>query len=127
VDPTGKPLWQFRDINRSISTLSIADGMVFAADYSGFVYCLDAKSGQLHWKHDTSSHIWGSTLVADGKCYVGTEDGFLTIIPATKAYQKDKVVEVDCTSPVYSSPIAANGVVYIATHTHLFAVGNTER
>ncbi|NRA94682.1 MAG: PQQ-binding-like beta-propeller repeat protein [Planctomycetes bacterium] len=127
LDPTGKPVWQYRDINRSLSTLSIVDDMVFAADYSGFVHCVDAKTGKLHWKHDTSSHVWGSTLVADGKCYIGTEDGFLTIIPATKTYQKDKVVEVDCTSPVYSSPIAANGVVYIATHTHLFAIGNQAR
>ena len=26
------------------------------------------------------------------------------------------------TSPIYSSPIAANGTLYIATHTHLFAI-----
>jgi len=32
------------------------------------------------------------------------------------------LAEIDAMSPVYSSPIAANGVLYIATHTHLFAI-----
>ena len=68
------------------------------------------------------THIWGSTLVADGKLFIGTEDGFLTVLPATKEYAKDTVVEVDFTIPIYSSPIAANGVLYITTHTHLFAI-----
>ena len=122
VDATGKRVWEYRKINRSMSTLSIADGLLYAADYSGFLYCLDAKTGKEHWIHDTGSHIWGSTLVADGKVHIGTEDGFLTIVPARKTYSKSSVIEVDMTSPVYSSPIAANGVLYVATHTHLFAI-----
>jgi outer membrane protein assembly factor BamB len=115
-------LWSFDKINRSLSSMAIRDGLLFAADYSGFVYCLDAKTGKEHWVHDTLSHIWGSPLVADGKLYIGNEDGYMTIIPATAQYDKKDVVEVDMSSPVYASPIAANGVVYAATHTHLFAI-----
>ncbi|MEM7199017.1 MAG: PQQ-binding-like beta-propeller repeat protein [Planctomycetota bacterium] len=124
VDPEGKAVWQYGKIKRSMSTLSIVDDLLFAADYSGFLYCIDAKTGAEHWIHDTSAHIWGSTLVADGKVYVGTEDGFLTILPATKEYAKENLVEIDFTSPIYSSPIAANGVLYVATHTHLYAIAN---
>ena len=122
----GEMVWEYRKIKRSMSTLSITDGMVFAADYSGFVYCLDALTGDEHWVYDTSAHIWGSTLVADGKVYIGTEDGFLTVIPATKKLQKAAVKEIDFTTPIYSSPIAANGVLYVATHTHLFAIATTK-
>jgi len=127
IDAEGKEVWSFRKINRSMSTMSIADGLLFAADYSGFVYCLDADTGAEYWVHDTTAHIWGSTLVADGKVHVGTEDGFLTIIPASKTYSKDKAIEIDMTSPIYSSPIAANGVLYVATHTHLFAISKQAR
>lgn len=127
IDASGKEVWSYRNIKRSMSTLSIHDGLLFAADYSGFVYCLDAQTGEEHWIHDTTAHIWGSTLVADGKVYIGTEDGFLTILPASKEYAKDKVVEVDFGAPIYSSPIAANGTLYVATHTHLFAIGNAAK
>ncbi|MEQ8766353.1 MAG: PQQ-binding-like beta-propeller repeat protein [Planctomycetota bacterium] len=113
-------VWQYSDIHRSISTPSIVDGLVYVADYSGFVYCLDAKTGKLYWKYDTFGHIWGSTLVADGKVYIGNEDGFITILAAGK--EMKKLAEIDMKAPVYSSPIVANGVLYIATQTHLFAV-----
>lgn len=122
LDPQGKQVWAYQKINRSMSTMSVVDGLLFAADYSGFVYCLDAATGKEHWIHDTSGHIWGSTLVADGKLFIGSEDGFLTVIPATKTYDKKNVKEIDMTSPIYSSPIVANGVLYVATHTHLFAI-----
>lgn len=127
VDASGKQVWSFDKIHRSMSTLSIHDGLLFAADYSGFLYCLDADTGELHWKYDTSAHIWGSTLVADGRVYVGIEDGFLVTAPATKAFDKKNVKEIDFAVPIYSSPIAANGVLYIATHTHLFAIAKTSK
>ena len=125
VDAKGKEVWSYRKINRSMSTLAIADGLLFAADFSGFVYCLDAKTGEEYWIHDTKGHIWSSPLVADGKVFIGNEDGYMTILPARKEYDEKKdLVEVDMVSPIYSSAIAANGVLYVATHTHLFAIAN---
>ena len=90
-------------------------------------YYIDADTGEEHWKYDTSAHIWGSTLVADGRVYVGIEDGFLVSAPATKTLDKKDVKEIDFAVPIYSSPIAANGVLYVATHTHLFAIAQTEK
>jgi len=125
VDKTGKEVWKYRKINRSLSTPAAADGLLFVSDYSGFVYCIDAKTGAEQWIHDTKGHIWASPFVADGKVYIGNEDGFLTILPARRAVDlKKEVVEVDMISPVYSSVIAANGVLYVATHTHLYAIAN---
>lgn len=133
IDPTGEGdvtkthvKWTYPKIHRALSTMAISGDLLFAADFSGFVYCLDAKTGTEHWVHDTLGHIWGSPLVADGKLYIGNEDGYLSIFPATKEYDKKKVVEIDMTSPVYSSPVAANGVLYVATHTHLFAIAPTD-
>lgn len=121
----GKELWSFKKINRSMSTVAAGDGLVYASDLSGFVYCLDAKTGEQYWVHDTMGHIWGSPLLADGRVYIGNEDGFMTVIPAGKEYKKGDVVEIDMLSPVYSSVVAANGTLYVATHTHLFAMAKT--
>jgi outer membrane protein assembly factor BamB len=56
-----------------------ATGLLFVGDFSGFVHCLDAETGKLYWTHDMKAHMWGSTLVADGKVYVGDEDGDLVV------------------------------------------------
>ena len=62
--------------------------------------------------------------VADGKVYIGNEDGYVTILPVSRELGEDDVGEVDMQAPIYSSPIAANGVLYIATMTHLFAIAS---
>lgn len=120
ITQTGK-IWSYDKINRSISTVSITpDGLLFINDFSGFTYCFDAETGKLHWTHDNKAHIWGSTLVADGKVYTGDEDGKVTILAASK--EKKVLATIDVGAPVYSTPIVANGVLYIASNYHLFAI-----
>ncbi len=130
IDPTGKgditgkgPIWDYRGIHRSISTVSIdpATGLLFVGDFSGFVHCLDAETGKLHWTHDMKAHMWGSTLVADGKVYVGDEDGDLTVLAASK--EKRVISEVNLGAPIYSTPVTANGALYVASNSHLFVFG----
>ena len=79
-------IWDYKGIHRSISTVSIdpATGLLFIGDFSGFVHCLDAETGKLNWVHDMKAHMWGSTLVADGKVYVGDEDGDFVVLAASK-------------------------------------------
>lgn len=113
-------VWSYQKIARSISTPSIGNGLVFVSDFTGYVHCLDAQTGEAYWVYDTQSRIWGSTLLVDGKIFIGNEDGFITVLAADKT---QKVLNsIDMGAPVYSTPVAANGVLYISTQTHLFAV-----
>ena len=85
-----------------------------------FRHCLDANTGEHYWEHDMKAHMWGSTLVADGKVYVGDEDGDFVVLAATK--EKKLISENNMGSPIYSTPIIANGVMYVGTQTHLYAI-----
>jgi outer membrane protein assembly factor BamB len=119
VTKTAK-IWNFPKINRSISTVSITpEGLLFVGDFSGFVYCLNAETGEHYWTHDMKAHMWGSTMVADGKVYVGDEDGDLVVLAAEKT--KKVISETNLGAPVYSTAVVANGVLYIASNTHLYA------
>jgi outer membrane protein assembly factor BamB len=121
IGPDGKAKWTSKDTGRSISTVSVADGLVYAAEYDGDIHCFDAKTGKQYWTHETQSRIWGSTLVADGKVWLGTEDGELHILKAGKELKSLATIEFP--APIYSSAVVANGVVYVATQTHLYAIG----
>ncbi len=120
-------VWEYRGIHRSISTVSIdpTTGLLFVGDFSGFVYCLDAETGKLYWTHDMKAHMWGSTLVADGKVYVGDEDGDFVVLTATK--EKKVLSETNLGDPIYSTPIVANGVLYVGTTTRLYAFHDASR
>ena len=115
-------IWDFKEIHRSISTVSIdpEKGLLFIADFSGFLFCLDAETGKKYWEHDMQAHIWGSTFVVDGKVYIGDEDGDVVVLADAK--EKKVLNEINMGAPVYSTPIVANGTMYVGTQTHLFAI-----
>jgi outer membrane protein assembly factor BamB len=118
-DLTDKPVWTFKGIERSISSPAVKDGLVYVPDYTGRLFCLDAKTGKEYWKFDTKGHIWSNPLLVDGKIYLGNEEGELFILAEGKELKELGTVEFP--SPVMGTPVVANGVMYISTHTHLYA------
>lgn len=120
-------IWSYKGMHRSISSVSIDPdtGLLFVGDFSGFVHCLDAETGKVYWVHDMKAHMWGSTLVADGKVYVGDEDGDFVIMAATK--EKKVLDETNLGAPIYSTPIVANGVMYVSSQSHLYAIYDAAR
>ena len=116
---TGERVWENKEIERTASSPSIVDGLVYIADFRGRVHSIDAKSGEIYWSFDTGSHIWGSTLVVDGKVLVGNEAGEIIILAAAKTKQEIARIEFD--APIIATPVVANGKLYITTQKHVFA------
>jgi len=107
------------DFHRSISTCAVKDGLVYAADLSGFLYCFDAKTGKQHWKHDLLAAVWGSPYVVDGKVMIGDEEGKVVVLKEGK--EKKVLATNDMDGAVYTTPVAANGVLYVANRQKLYA------
>jgi outer membrane protein assembly factor BamB len=127
IDPTKRGditktglVWHYDKIRRSISTPAIRDGLVYEADFSGFLHCLDAKTGQVYWTHDMFAAVWGSPLLVDGKLYLGDEDGDIVVMQAGK--EKKVLAEMNMGSSVYSTPVPANGVLFVTNRNQLFAL-----
>ncbi len=127
IDPTkrgditeSRRIWQFDKIRRSISTAAVSDGLVYISDFSGFLHCLDANTGKPYWNFDMLAAIWGSPLVADGRVYLGDEDGDVAVFQTGKELKK--LFETNMGSAVYSTPVAANGVLYIMNRNELYAI-----
>ena len=130
IDPTKRGditttgmVWHYDKIRRSISTPAIKDGIVYEADFSGFVHALDAKTGQVYWTHDLFAAVWGSPMLIDGKLYIGDEDGDVVIMQEGKV--KKVLAEMNMGSSVYSTPVPANGVMYISNRNQLYALAET--
>jgi len=112
-------IWSYTDIGRSLSTASIADGLLYIADNAGRVHCLDAETGKLFWMHDTGADIWNSTMVVDKKIFVGTRRNFCVLA----AGKEERLLhEIRLGTQVRSTPTVANGVLFIASQRYLWAV-----
>jgi outer membrane protein assembly factor BamB len=84
------------------------------------LHCLDVKTGKIHWTHDMMSAMWCTPLLADGKIFVGDEDGDVAIFalsPKMELLAKNAVG-----GPVYTTPVAANDTLFVSTRTHLIAI-----
>ena len=107
-------------MHRTCGTVAIKDGLLFVADFSGLFHCVDVKTGKPFWTHDMLAAAWGSPLIADGKVYIGDEDGDISIF--TLSREKDLLAEINMGNSVYSTPIAVGDTLYIANKSHLFAI-----
>ncbi len=128
--------------HRSIASVAIKDDILFCPDFSGLLHCVDANTGKVFWTYDMLSASWGSPLIVGGYAYVGDEDGDISIFKVSadpKEAMKEVVVRederklvpinanekgdvVNMLSSVYSTPIVANGVLYIGNKDHVFAI-----
>jgi outer membrane protein assembly factor BamB len=130
IDPSGQGditqtgrVWHNDGILRTVSTAAVAGNTVFISDFAGFLHCLDTATGKPFWKYDALAAVWGSPMVADGKVYLGDEDGYVAVLAAGKELKV--LSEISMGSSIYSTPVAANGVLYVMTRDTLYALSGT--
>ena len=115
------------EMHRSIGTCAIKDNILYVADFSGLVHCLDARGSEdgkpiIHFTYDMLAQSWGSPLIANGHVYIGDEDGDVAIFEFGSE-NNEPIDEINMGSSVYSTPVAANDRLYISTKDKLFSIG----
>ena len=121
ITKTGQ-IWHFDKIRRSISTGAVQDGVLYYSDFSGFLHSVDVNTGKEYWTFDMLAAVWGSPIVIDGKVYLGDEDGDVVVLKAGKTLEK--LAEMNMGSSIYSTPVPANGTLFIANRNQLFAIAD---
>ncbi|MFZ1933272.1 MAG: PQQ-binding-like beta-propeller repeat protein [Thermoguttaceae bacterium] len=125
VDANGNGKLDFEEtMHRSISMAVIRDGLLVIPDLQGVVHCLDAKTGKVHWTQDLMAEIWGSPCVVDGKIYLGDRDGDVVVFELSP--KPNQLAKNAMGDQVNSTPVVADNMLYIATTTHLIAVGRPQ-
>lgn len=137
---------------RTMSTAAIVDDIIYISELQGYLHCLDAKTGEMYWQYDVKASIWGSPYYIDGKVILAAENGDMWIfkhdkkpqkidgveaakdapdMKAARAIQKAKRTEVEKAyvlakvefpHMIRSTPIVANGVLFVMTESELFAI-----
>jgi outer membrane protein assembly factor BamB len=131
ANPNARVVWRYggpapkghdRDylFGRTLGSCAVHDGLVYACDIEGFAFCIDAKSGRLHWRHDLRASSRCGPLWADGKVYFTTEDGDVWVFAHGR--EKKLLATVAMDRPIYAAPVFANSTLYVMTEPYLFAI-----
>jgi outer membrane protein assembly factor BamB len=105
-----------------------AAGRIYQVDNGAVLAAFDVKDGRRLWDKNLGTIQKASLVFGDGKLYVGTENGKFSIL-RPKADGVD-VLDEDRLNPIegpehaiIASPAIANGRVYVASMSELFAIG----
>ena len=113
-------VWSYPMSRETCSTPAVYNGLIFVADCGGIIHCIDAHTGKACWTHKADGACWASPLVADGKVYIGTRGGEFDVLDAAR--KKRVISSVQLGEPISATVTAANGTLYVATMSHLYAL-----
>ncbi|MCA9026548.1 MAG: PQQ-binding-like beta-propeller repeat protein, partial [Planctomycetaceae bacterium] len=120
TNDNGEIDWE-EEMHRSCGTVAIKDDILYISDFSGLFHCLNARTGEPYWTYDLFAQAWGSPLIVDGHVYIGDEDGDVAIFEHSTE-SNEPIAEVSMNNSVYSTPVVANGVLFISNKSTLFAI-----
>jgi outer membrane protein assembly factor BamB len=104
----------------------IANGRVFTVKGGGLASAYDAKSGSPIFQAerlDASGEYYASAVTADGRVYVTSQRGVISVLNASSDTLK-VLAKNDLKAPVFASPAIVDGVIYVRTNKHLCAFGH---
>jgi outer membrane protein assembly factor BamB len=106
----------------------IFDGTrIYQIDNGAVLAAFDRATGEELWTHGLGTLQKASPVLADGKLYVGTENGrFFILRPGATGVEtldEDLLGTPEAPEPVLASAAVANGRVYVASMSTLYAIG----
>jgi outer membrane protein assembly factor BamB len=147
VDPTGAGVltgaavkWMTRGFLPSFASPVMDADRLYTVDNSAVLGAFDLKNGKELWTKSLGTLQKGSPVLADGKLYIGTENGRFYIVRPSAAgpeiLDEDTIGPAADPEPIIASPAIADGRVYIVTmgspgdpknYGHVYAIGPKNR
>jgi len=133
--------WSIRNVQLGPSTAVIDDARLYQVDAGANMFAFDLNTGKELWKHSLGTIQKASPVLADGKLYVGTENGkFYILKPGPTGAQVidsdelEGVDKVDTKTVVGDDLIASNeqviasvavsrGLVYLVSTKNIYCIG----
>ena len=115
-------------IEKSSPSLSNEDWPMFKHDVrrTGFSPSKAPNSASLLWetKIRDAAKFWSSACVAEGRLFIGSQNGNLYCLDATNGKHL-WTYETDTGQPIFSSPLVAQDTVYFAGYERIYAIPST--
>ena len=119
--------WKTLGFLPSFASPVMDEQFLYTVDNSAIVAGFDLESGKRLWEKSLGTLQKGSPVLADGKLYVGTENGrFYILKPSATGVEvldEDWLGTPASPEAIIASPIVADGRVYVTSMDATYAIG----
>jgi outer membrane protein assembly factor BamB len=96
-------------------------GRLFLWTDAGIVSCLDLATGDPVWRERVAGDYFGSPICIGERLYCVTKEGDVVVLAAAGPFRE--LGRVSLGEPSFATPAVADGVLYLRTASHLYALG----
>jgi outer membrane protein assembly factor BamB len=117
-------VWKYQRAVPQLPSPVLAVGVIFMLNDSGVLTTLDAASGKMLKQgrlRGVSDRYFASPVAGDGKVYIASKSGTVTIVQAGP--EADVLSTASLDGEIYATPAIAGGRVFIRTTTTLYCFG----
>ena len=101
------------------SPLVVGDELYIVSDM-GIATCVDAATGEMHWRERLRGNFSASPVFADERIYFQSEEGVTTVIAPGREYHELARNELD--GSMLASLAVSDGSIFIRSHSHLYRI-----
>lgn len=117
--------WHIPATQQRIGSGVVKDGHLYVANAPGIAECIEVETGKTVWKERLGGDLWGSMLLAEGKLYVGNNQGQIFVLAASTTFEK--IAENDMGEPMKAALAPSDGQLFVRTHQNLYCIGQRNR
>lgn len=98
------------------------EGLLYMVSDNGVASCLDAQTGEVHWRERLGGNFSASPLCGAGRVYFQDEEGRCTVVRAATEFER--LARNDLEAPTLASFAATEGRLFIRTKNHLYCIAS---
>lgn len=125
--PLSALAWNTHGFMPTFSSPVLDGNRLYVVDNGAIVCAFDTTSGTQLWTRTLGTLQKGSPTLADGKLYIGTENGkFYILRPSATGVEvldEDALGSAGEPEVIVASPVVAGGRVYVTSMEKLYAIG----
>jgi outer membrane protein assembly factor BamB len=101
-------------------SLALVGDELFMVGDTGFLTCLDARTGQKHWEEKLAGNFSASPLAAPGRIYFFSEEGRATVLAPGREFRK--LAECEIGERIMASPAVSGNALFLRTDKALYRI-----
>lgn len=119
--------WQIKGWQGGFSSPVVDGDRLYQVDNGANLFAFDIQTGKALWQHNLGTIQKASPVLADGKLYVGSENGrFFILKPSQTKLEVLSDVQMAEGEQIIASPAISDGRVFLVTTDAIYCIGSKQ-